>query len=656
MCPAAPLPHSQRSTAARASRSPSWLRLLFAPLLLLALLFAGPPVQAQNGAPSIVSQPQGVPVGAGGAYSLSVLASGTGSLSYQWFKNGAAISGATSPTYRLSRIQPIDAGSYTVQVSNSVAAVTSSPGALRVYASADIFVSTAGNDATGNGTAAAPYATIQKGISVANNGQSVVVLAGTYSGAGNRDLQLLGKQIRLASAAGAGSTVIDLGGNRALTAAATETRDTLVQGFTFKNGFVSSGADWSGDGIVAVKNSASLTLQDCVFSNNETKATYVTTWTGIVRNESNAVLPPQVLNCLFYSNKVGGGGWTAVGGGGGGVVVGCRVDGCTVANNEIYSSAADSGNYGGGFRIPIAGRAAPVTNTILWGNSTANSPAPWAGTFNPYFSVEGSLVSYTVSEGVVLNSGAGVSSGNPLFTNTAGGNYGLLSGSPARNSGDPNSTLNPDGGRSDIGWRADRFWSPTAPSTPATPLVKIFQDVTTQTTGFTGYSSASLREVANANGAAPYYLSTDNDVLKLYSQAAPFQFTDVSAKFLPAGFKWTPGSRLVVADFDNNGSQDLVLWEPTGLRVLLNTIGTFKEAPIPAEFNARLVEFHKTLLDVLAADLDGDGDLALSSAMPLPALPNRAAWPVSITTLPAIWTGASPGHPMSRRSPALPTC
>jgi formylglycine-generating enzyme required for sulfatase activity len=143
------------------------------------------------------------------------------------------------------------------------------------------------------------------------------------------------------------------------------------------------------------------------------------------------------------------------------------------------------------------------------------------------------------------------------------------------------------------------------------PPAPLLQDITPQVTGLTGYSSAWMREVANSNGAAPYYLSTDSDVLKLYAQPAPFQFTDVSAKVLPAGYKWAPGSRLLVADFDNNGSQDLVLWEPTGLRVLLNTAGTFREAPVPAALNPRLAEIQKTLLDVTAADLDGDGDLDL---------------------------------------------
>ena len=142
-------------------------------------------------------------------------------------------------------------------------------------------------------------------------------------------------------------------------------------------------------------------------------------------------------------------------------------------------------------------------------------------------------------------------------------------------------------------------------------VTTLFQDVTPQMTGLTGYPGATLREVANANGGSPYYLTTTGNSLKIYSQTAPFQFADVSAKVLPAGFTWAPGTALLVADFDNNGAQDLVLWEPASLRVLLNTADVFKEAPPQTELHRQLAELRKTLLALSAVDLDGDGDLDL---------------------------------------------
>jgi uncharacterized protein (TIGR02145 family) len=68
--------------------------------------------------PSITTQPISQTVTAGQSVTFSVTAAGTGSLSYQWYKNDAAISGATSWVYSLSNVQAADSGTYTVTVSN----------------------------------------------------------------------------------------------------------------------------------------------------------------------------------------------------------------------------------------------------------------------------------------------------------------------------------------------------------------------------------------------------------------------------------------------------------------------------------------------------------------------------------------------------------
>jgi hypothetical protein len=75
-------------------------------------------------------------VSVGSNASLSVTASGTAPLSYQWFKSGTAVSGATSSTLSLSNVQNSDAGSYTVAVSNSITTTTSSAATLTVTTSA----------------------------------------------------------------------------------------------------------------------------------------------------------------------------------------------------------------------------------------------------------------------------------------------------------------------------------------------------------------------------------------------------------------------------------------------------------------------------------------------------------------------------------------
>ena len=75
--------------------------------------------------PVIVTQPVGGSVVFGGGLTLSVSASGTAPLSYQWRKGGVDVSGGTSSSYAIVNAQPADAGLYTVVVKNAAGAATS---------------------------------------------------------------------------------------------------------------------------------------------------------------------------------------------------------------------------------------------------------------------------------------------------------------------------------------------------------------------------------------------------------------------------------------------------------------------------------------------------------------------------------------------------
>ena len=84
-------------------------------------------------APSITTQPASQTVTAGQPATFSLAASGAAPLSYQWQKNGIAISGATSLTYTIPAAAKSDSGSqFTVIVSNSSASVTSDAAMLTV--------------------------------------------------------------------------------------------------------------------------------------------------------------------------------------------------------------------------------------------------------------------------------------------------------------------------------------------------------------------------------------------------------------------------------------------------------------------------------------------------------------------------------------------
>jgi len=86
----------------------------------------------QTVAPSIVTQPLDQTVGGGSAFNLSVQATGSAPLQYQWFHDGARIIGETSALLQIASAQSQDVGDYYVVVSNAVGTVTSAPATIFV--------------------------------------------------------------------------------------------------------------------------------------------------------------------------------------------------------------------------------------------------------------------------------------------------------------------------------------------------------------------------------------------------------------------------------------------------------------------------------------------------------------------------------------------
>jgi hypothetical protein len=82
--------------------------------------------------PTITTQPASQTVTAGNAASLSVVATGYGTLTYQWKKDGSDIAGAAAATYTISSAATTSAGSYTVVVTNTAGSVTSATATLTV--------------------------------------------------------------------------------------------------------------------------------------------------------------------------------------------------------------------------------------------------------------------------------------------------------------------------------------------------------------------------------------------------------------------------------------------------------------------------------------------------------------------------------------------
>ena len=114
--------------------------LVVASVVLLAGCGGGSPAQnsppaVQSAAPTISTQPSAVTVSAGKSATFSVGAAGP-ALSYQWFKDGAALVGGTAASYTIAVAGAAHAGSYSVAITNSAGSVSSASAMLSVTAAA----------------------------------------------------------------------------------------------------------------------------------------------------------------------------------------------------------------------------------------------------------------------------------------------------------------------------------------------------------------------------------------------------------------------------------------------------------------------------------------------------------------------------------------
>jgi hypothetical protein len=200
-------------------------------------------------APAITTQPASQTVIAGKAASFAVAASGTAPLTYQWSKNGAAISGATSSTYATPAETTTDNNAkFTVAVSNSAGSATSNAAILTVSASSLLLNSSASSVSFGSVNVSSNSA---QSVTLTNAGNSSVTVSNvTVSGAGfnasgvSSGLILTPGQTATLTATFAPAAAGGVTGSVSVASNATNSPDSIAL---------------SGTGVAAVNHSVSLT-------------------------------------------------------------------------------------------------------------------------------------------------------------------------------------------------------------------------------------------------------------------------------------------------------------------------------------------------------------------------------------------------------------
>lgn len=293
------------------------------------------------------------------------------------------------------------------------------------------------------------HATIQAAINAAVPGDTVLVAGGVYSGAGNRDLDLMGKAITVRSATGASSCTIVAGGTSSqyhtgFISQHNETAASVIEGFTITGGHQFNG------GAVMVLTGAP-TVRNCIMTGNLADC-----WGAAVYVQSGG--SPRFVNCKISGNSSAdeGGGIFLIGTGSP-TFEGCVIadntalDGggiCTFQGQPVFTNCRITGNtasyyggaatmYGGRFvNCTMAGNSAAyegsgvyaysgvpttITNSIVWGNSGADQLSGQP------------VTSYSIVQGG--SPGIGNRVANPLFVNPLAGDYRIADGSPAIDAG-----------------------------------------------------------------------------------------------------------------------------------------------------------------------------------------------------------------------------
>ncbi|MGB2806429.1 MAG: hypothetical protein WBC22_01710 [Sedimentisphaerales bacterium] len=254
---------------------------------------------------------------------------------------------------------------------------------------------------------------IQAAINDANDGDTIIVADGTYTGDGNRDIDFLGKAITVRSESGPQNCIIDCNGtesdrHRGFFLHSGENANSAIIGFTITNGYapleyIPPPTDmWFSQGGAICCYGSSPTVTNCIISGNSACANANYGYGGGIYTSGDS---PTITNCTFSSNRANyqGGGINSYYGR-------PTITNCTFSSNR-------ANYFGGGIACDWPG-SVTLTNCILWRNIASYGSQQ----ISDYGS---STVTYSDVQGGW--SGPGNINTDPCFADPCNGDYHLKS-------------------------------------------------------------------------------------------------------------------------------------------------------------------------------------------------------------------------------------
>ncbi len=360
--------------------------------------------------PTITTQPSSVVATVGNSAGFTVVASGSG-LSYQWYKGGTAVSGATGATYTVSSVATSNIGTYYVTVSNTAGNVTSNSVTLRAVTALGIwgaYEQSGGSAALSSPTIAATGSN-ESAVWVTNGG-SLTLTSPTITTSGNTSSQDSSSFYGLNAGVLASIGTINITGG------------TVTTTGTGANGVFASGSG------------ASVTLSGVTIKATATGGHAVMATQGGVMNLTNVNMTTAGANSAPIATDRGGGTITVTGG---------TVTSSGQDSPGIYSTGAITVS---GARVTATGAEAAViegansitlTNTALSGalkrgvmiyQSMSGDATGNRGTFTmtggSLAAAAGPLFYVTNSTGIIKLTGTSLTASSGTLLQAAAGNWG----------------------------------------------------------------------------------------------------------------------------------------------------------------------------------------------------------------------------------------